>query len=71
MVDCGVHTCTIESAITTFVRCHFIFMAVVITIRLMTKISDSAPPSDFTPAQSNVQTCISDTVMAAKQQTEA
>ena len=26
--------------------------------------------SDFTPAQSNVQTCISDTVMAVKQQTE-
>ena len=27
-----------------------------------TKISDSAPPSDFTSAQSNIQTCISDTL---------
>ena len=41
-----------------------------------TEISDSAPPSDFTSAQSNIQSCISDTsslsvVMDAKQQTEA
>ena len=27
-----------------------------------TEISDSAPPSDFTSAQSNVQSCISDTL---------
>ena len=27
-----------------------------------TEISDSAPPSDFTSAQSNLQTCISDTL---------
>ena len=38
--------------------------------------SGSAPPSDFTSAQSNIQSCISDTsslsiVMDAKQQTEA
>ena len=32
-----------------------------------TEISDSAPPSDFTSAQSNIQSCMSDT----KQQTEA
>ena len=28
-----------------------------------TEISDSAPPSDFTSAQSNTQTCISDTIL--------
>ena len=27
-----------------------------------TEISDSAPPSDFTSAQSNIQSCISDTL---------
>ena len=37
-----------------------------------TEISDSAPPSDFTSAQSNIQSSISDSfVVDAKQQTEA
>ena len=37
-------------------------MAAVITSTVMTELSDSAPPSAFLSAQSNSQTCISDTL---------